>query len=92
MSHDPHSVEEPFTVYYKQTCPWCHEALEYLNEHGYALELVDVKADPANYKELEKISGQTSVPTLITAESKHLLPDFDVDQLEEFLNKHNLKK
>jgi glutaredoxin 3 len=76
-------------LYIKPTCPWCVDAVRYLDNAGFKYEKIDVLGDPAAYQEMIKLSGQRLTPTL-DANGK-VLADFDVDQLEEFLAKHQLR-
>ena len=81
-----------WTLYVKTRCPWCHEAIAYMREHGYPFREVDVSRDTAAYTEMQKRSGQTKTPTLFIESTGQMLPDFDVDQLETFLKKNGLLK
>ena len=82
------------TLYVKQGCPWCVEALAYFNAKDIDLEIVDVRTEPDRMKELVEVSGQSMTPTF-----KHgdfLVADFDVDEFETALEqnpkaKNNLK-
>ena len=80
---------EPFQLYVKPGCPWCTDAVDYLRENGYDFEEIDVRRDPDAFAEMRKISGQTMSPTLAVGEL--VLPDFDTDELEEFLDEHDLQ-
>ena len=74
------------TLYVKQGCPWCVDALAYFNAKGIDLEIVDVGTEPDRMKELVEVSGQIMTPTF-----KHgdfLVADFDVDEFEAALNKN----
>mgnify|MGYP006195003085 FL=1 len=74
------------TLYVKQGCPWCVEALAYFNAKDIDLEIVDVRTEPDRMKELVEVSGQSMTPTF-----KHgdfLVADFDVDEFEAALNKN----
>lgn len=77
------------TLYIKPWCPWCVEAVDWLKRRGYRFESVDVLSDRAAYEHMQKISGQRLTPTLETADGD-VLADFDVRQLEKFLQSHNL--
>ncbi len=76
-------------LYTKRGCPWCHEAVEFLDSHGVSYKLREVTADPAAMKEMEKKSGQTKAPTLDWR--GQILADFGVDELVPFLRKQNVK-
>jgi glutaredoxin 3 len=80
-----------WTLYIKPRCPWCAQAIEYLNEHGYDFDPVDVIRDAAAYERMKKLSGQRLTPTLVIGDDGLLLADFDTGQLEKFLLKHDLK-
>ena len=77
------------TLYIKPWCPWCVEAVRWLESHGYAFRSVDVLTDGAAYSRMHKISGQRLTPTLETEDGK-VLADFDVGQLEKFLQTHHI--
>ena len=83
--------DSPWILYVKPRGPWCIEAVEYLNAHGYPYKKVDVLADPAAYEEMKELSGQRLTPTLVIEDDDLILPDFDTGQLERFLKKHDLK-
>jgi glutaredoxin 3 len=70
-------------LYVKTGCPWCINAEEYLNRHGYEYERVDVQQDRAAFDEMNRVSGQTYAPTLVIAEK--VLADFGPEELEQFL-------
>ena len=81
----------PWILYVKTRCPWCVEAVEYLNQRGYKFQQVDVLRDLAAYERMKQLSGQRLTPTLVIEDADLLLPDFDTRQLEQFLQKHDLK-
>lgn len=71
-------------VYIKNGCPWCVEALEWLNAHGIDHTVLDVLAKPEAFVRMRKISGQSKAPTLEMPDGA-VLADFDTGQLEKFL-------
>jgi len=75
-------------LYVKAGCPWCHRAEDYLDKAGYKYHRIDVRRDAGALQELKRVSGQTYAPTLVVGEL--VLSDFGPDELEEFLNEHNL--
>jgi glutaredoxin 3 len=75
-------------LYVKPACPWCRVAEDYLDKRGYKYTKIDVRQDPAAFKELIRVSGQTYAPTLVLGDL--VLPDFGPDQLEDFLKRHNI--
>lgn len=76
-------------LYIKTHCPWCVEAREYLDQHGYTYTVKDVIADPEEYARMREISGQSLTPTLEVGDK--VLADFDTGQLSVFLQQHFIK-
>ena len=72
-------------LYTRALCGWCIEAKEYLRAHGIHFEEIDVGKDPVAHEEMQRVSGQHYVPTLVV--DGRVLADFDVTQLEKFLAK-----
>jgi len=77
------------TLYIKPWCPWCVDAVRWLKDRGYRFTSSDVLTDSAAYTRMKEISGQRLTPTLETEDGK-VLADFDVGQLEKFLQNHNI--
>ncbi len=76
-------------LYVKPGCPWCDEAVAFLDGHGVSYRLQDVVADPAAYAEMRRKSGQEKVPTLDW--NGKVLADFGEDELVPFLRDRNVK-
>lgn len=72
-------------IYVKPGCFWCVDALRWLESRGIAHTVRDVIADPADFARMRAISGQSKAPTLEMPDGS-VLADFDVAQLEAFLN------
>ena len=72
-------------LYSRKWCGWCLDAKDHLKRHGIAFEEVDVGKDPSADEEMQRLSGQHYVPTIVV--DGHVLSNFDVHQLEEFLRK-----
>ena len=77
-------------LYTRRWCGWCTDAKEYLKEHGLGFEEVDVGRDAAANEEMQRLSGQRYVPTIVV--DGRVLANFDVRQLEEFLAKLNVSR
>ena len=69
------------SLYVKPWCPWCIEAVDWLESKGYPFKQINVLSDSAAYARMRRISKQSLTPTLETADGR-VLPDFDVAQLE----------
>ncbi len=76
-------------LYTKTGCPWCAEAKRWLDAKGYQYNEIDVRAQPERMEEMKAVSGQTYAPTLVVGTL--VLPDFDTDQLAEFLHQHEIQ-
>ncbi len=81
-------METTMIVYVKPWCPWCVEALAWLDRAGYCYEVKDVLTDSAAYARMKEISGQSLTPTLEIGGL--VLADFDIGQLEKFLQLHGI--
>jgi glutaredoxin-like YruB-family protein len=73
------------TLYSRKWCGWCLDAKDYLESRGIPFEEVDVGKDANADAEMRRLSGQRYVPTIVV--DGHVLANFDVNQLEEFLGK-----
>ena len=71
-------------LYSRKWCGWCVDAKDYLKGRGIPFEEVDVGKDPAANEEMQRLSGQHYVPTIVV--DGKVLANFDVEQLKEFLN------
>ena len=77
------------SLYVKPWCPWCIEAVDWLESKGYPFKEINVLSDSAAYARMRRISKQSLTPTLETADGR-VLPDFDVAQLERFMLENHL--
>jgi glutaredoxin len=75
-------------LYVKSWCPWCISAKQYLDKHRYRYEEIDVLSDPAAYKEMIRLSGQSYAPTLVVNE--RILADFGPEELDDFLKSNRI--
>jgi len=70
-------------IYTKTGCPWCRDALAFLNENKILFEEREVLSNPAYFEELVSKSGQTKTPTFdIDGE---ILADSDREAIEVYL-------
>ncbi len=72
-------------LYTRPMCSWCVDAKDYLRARQIEFEDVDVGRDAAAYQEMEQLSGQPYVPTIVI--DGEVLANFDTAQLAEFLEK-----
>jgi len=70
-------------LYTRKWCGWCVDAKDYLKAHGIPFQEIDVGHDPAADEEMQRLSGQRYVPTIVV--DGHVLANFDTGQLEKFL-------
>jgi glutaredoxin 3 len=76
-------------LYVKGGCPWCIDAVEFLDGHGVSYRLKDVSGDASAFAEMQKKSRQTKAPTLDWR--GQILADFGREELIPFLQKQNVK-
>ncbi len=75
-------------LYIKPSCPWCHEAIAWLDAHKFEYEKRDVFSDPSAAREMLQLTGQTLAPSIDI--DGQVLGDFDTDELERFLRDRNI--
>lgn len=76
-------------LYTKSGCPWCEEAVGFLDEHGVGYRLKEVTGDQNAMDEMTQKSGQNKAPTLDW--NGTILADFGKDELVPFLQKQGVK-
>lgn len=67
-------------LFIKSGCPWCDDAMDWLNARGIAYTVLDVNRDAAARKEMQKLTGQTKAPCIDVDDE--ILADFGADELE----------
>ena len=80
-------------LYIKPGCPWCVDAVKWLDDQGHTYHTHDVTSDSAKMDEMIALTGQSLAPCLrISREGSEdlSLPDFGTDELVAFLQKHQL--
>ena len=75
-------------LYVKSGCPWCEEALEFLERHQIEHETTVVTGDRAAMQEMVDLSGQSKAPVLDW--DGDVLADFGADELEPFLRERGV--
>jgi glutaredoxin 3 len=75
-------------LYSRAWCSWCIDAKDFLAQRGYKFIEIDVGKDRQAYAEMTELSDQTYVPTFVAGDK--VLANFDTDQLEKFLNEHQI--
>ena len=82
-------MSSDLTLYSRAMCSWCIDAKDFLQARGYTFTEVDVGRNRAAYEEMKGLSDQSYVPTLVAGEE--VLANFDVHQLEKFLDQHQIE-
>lgn len=75
-------------IYTKTGCPWCVEALQFLNDNKIPFEEREVLSNAAYFEELTQKSGQTKTPTL-DLDGK-ILADTDAQAIGMFLSENGM--
>ena len=70
-------------------CPWCDEAIEFLEGQGIPFTKVVVSGDREAMQDMIDLSGQSKAPTMDW--DGEVLADFGVDELIPFLRKKGLQ-
>jgi glutaredoxin 3 len=81
-------IPKELILYVKPGCPWCRRAENYLRGHGYMYKSIDVIRDRVAFAQMKRLSGQTYAPTLVVSDL--VLADFGPEELEEFLQQHQI--
>ncbi|MCH9611597.1 MAG: hypothetical protein S4CHLAM102_00670 [Chlamydiia bacterium] len=64
QTHETHRETHKVQLYYKNSCGYCHYVIDFINQEGLEVELIDVAKDRAAFKYLERKGGKTQVPCL----------------------------
>ncbi len=75
-------------LYIKPGCPWCDEAVDFLERKNIEVRTRVVSGDREAMQEMVALSGQTKAPTMDW--HGHVLADFGLDELIPFLKKHGV--
>ena len=57
--------EHDVILYQTASCPWCHKAAEFLEEHNIKFKAIDVGEDSKAGEEMVEKSGQRGVPVIV---------------------------
>ena len=69
-------------LFIKPGCPWCHEAIDWLDAHGVRYETLNLYLDANARREMLELTDQTKAPSIDV--DGHILADFGADELEEW--------
>lgn len=69
-------------LFIKSGCPWCDDAMDWLNARGIVYTVLDVNRDAAARKEMQELTGQTLAPCIEVDDE--ILADFGADELESW--------
>ena len=70
-------------LYQAEWCPYSHRVRQRLTELGVDFLVRQVDAEPDERGRLRKVSGQTSIPTLVDGDTVVTTPDEIVAYLDE---------
>lgn len=56
---------ENLKLYVTKTWPFCVKVVDFLNEQGLEVEILNIDEDPKNREELKRIGGKIQVPMLL---------------------------
>lgn len=72
-------------LFIKPGCPWCDEAIDWLEDHNVKYEVLDVTSDREARAEMHELTGQSKAPSIDV--DGHILADFGADELEVWWKK-----
>ncbi|WP_009960002.1 MULTISPECIES: glutaredoxin family protein [Verrucomicrobium] len=72
-------------LFIKPGCPWCDEAIDWLEDHNVKYEVLDVTSDREARAEMHELTGQSKAPSIDV--DGHILADFGADELEAWWKK-----
>lgn len=67
-------------LFVKPGCPWCDQAMEWLDARGLDYEVLDVLSDEEAWREMQRLTSQTCAPSIEV--DGRVLADFGADELE----------
>lgn len=73
-------MPQSIRLFVKPGCPWCRDAIAWLNAKGLQYETIDVLSDPKGMDEMRALTGQTLAPSIDV--DGEILADFGVDEIE----------
>jgi len=76
-------------LFIKPGCPWCDEAIEWLDARGIRYETLDVIRNATARREMHELTGQTKAPSIDV--DGQILADFGADELEEWWKENNFQ-
>ncbi len=71
---------ESIRLFIKPGCPWCDEAIEWLDQRGIRYDVLDVIRNIEARREMHALTDQTRAPSM-DADGR-ILADFGADELE----------
>ena len=77
--------EKMLELYQFEECPYCKRVRTHLTDMEMAYVIHNVPRDKTMRDELEKISGQVGVPTLVDPNTGTVIPDDD-DKIIKYLD------
>lgn len=57
-------MAQTLELYYKDSCPWCHKVMDFMDANGIKVDMKNVITDPANKEHLIEVGGKSQVPCL----------------------------
>lgn len=75
----------PIRLFIKPGCPWCDEAIDWLDARRIKYQKLDVISDAAARREMHDLTGQTKAPSIDV--DGHILADFGADELSAWWQK-----
>lgn len=72
-------------LFIKPGCPWCDEAIDWLDARRIKYQKLDVISDADARREMHDLTGQSKAPSIEV--DGHILADFGADELAAWWKK-----
>jgi len=79
-------MPDSIRLFIKPGCPWCDEAIDWLEARKIDYETLDVVSDREARTEMLELTGQTKAPSIDV--DGEVLADFGADELEVWWKKN----
>ena len=75
-------------VYRTPTCPYCHDAKEFLKSIKVKYKDINIREDEKAAKKMVEKSGQSGIPVIEIGDD--IIVGFDKEEIEKSLKKHKI--
>ena len=77
-------MDKKVEIYTSSSCPFCHQAKDFLTENNIAFTEYNITEDPSHQEKLLERSGQSHIPVIYI--NDEMIVGFDESKLRELLS------